>query len=434
MHSKSLAAETSLEIRSSHPVGYVWYVIALLTVVNLFNYMDRMALAVLMPFIKQDLTLTDGQLGLLVGFAFSLIYAVCGIPLARWADRGVRKHIVSLALATWSVMTAVSGAAQNFLQLFAARIGVGVGEAGCLPGSQSMLCDYVPLQQRSGVFAIHNFGMYGGIMVGMGLSGWLGETIGWRWAFVALGLPGIVLAAIVWVTLREPKRGAFDKHVDDTTPSLMQVAQALYRCRTYRWLLLFVIVNAFVQYGLTQWWPSFYSRVFGLSLTSIGVYLGVALGVGSGLGVLVGGLVATKVVHHNGRYPLMLGASSTLLAIPTAVGSLFIENQWTSIWLVALTGFFWSVSIGPVVATVYSVVRPRMRALTGATNAFLISILGTGLGPLSVGLLSDLLAPTLGAHSLRYALLLPVCLFPIMSIALYAASRTAPAELHPARI
>lgn len=434
MDSISLPADASLESNSPHSTRYVWYVIALLTVVNAFNYMDRMALAVLMPFIKQDLTLSDGQLGLLVGFAFSLIYAICGIPLARWADRGIRKRIIALALGAWSVMTAVSGASQSFWHLFAARVGVGVGEAGCLPGSQSMLCDYVPLQRRSGVFAIHNFGMYGGIMLGMAFAGWLGETIGWRWAFVALGLPGVVLAAIVWVTLREPRRGVFDKRVDDTIPSLMQVAQSLYRCRTYRLLLLFVIVNGFVQYGLTQWWPSFYSRVFSLSLASIGVSLGLALGVGSGLGILLGGLVANQAAQRDDRYPLMIGAGSTLLAIPTAVGSLFIDNQWASIWLVALTGFFWSVSIGPVVATVFSVVGPRMRALTGATNAFLISILGTGLGPLSVGLLSDVLMPSLGAYSLRYALLLPVCLFPIMSLALYAASRTAPADVHAANV
>lgn len=412
--------------------GYIRYVVFLLSVVNIFNYMDRMALSVLLPSIKADLNLSDGQLGLLVGFAFSAFYAVCGIPIARWADRGVRRNIIALALAVWSAMTALSGAAQNFLSLFVARMGVGAGEAGGLPPAQSIICDYVPVKRRSGVFAIHNFGSVAGVMLGMALAGWLGETIGWRWTFVALGLPGIALAVLVRLTLREPVRGQAEvvresgDHIDE---SFRETVLILWHCRTYRMLVFFLVVNGFVQYGLTQWWPSFYVRVFGLGMSSVGVYLGIALGVGSGIGVLTGGWLANRFAERDSRLPLITCAAATALALPTALASLFVSSSLGSVLLVSLTGLFWTVQAGPVVATMYSVTMPRMRATAGALSIFAISALGLGLGPFCVGLLSDALTSALGAQALRWALLAPVCLIPVMAMALYAAANTVQGDL-----
>lgn len=414
---------------------YVWYVILLLSVVNVFNYMDRMALSVLMPFIKEDMRLTDAQLGLLVGFAFSLFYAICGIPIARWADRGVRRNIISIALALWSAMTALSGAAQNFWHLFAARIGVGVGEAGCLPPAQSIICDYVPLKRRSGVFAVHNFGLMVGMMLGLSLAGWLGEVIGWRWAFLALGLPGLLLALVVRATLREPVRGLIDKvSSDDASRSIGATLSYLWRCRTYLWMAGFFSVNGFVQYGLYQWWPSFYARVYGLSLSSIGLHLGVAIGVGSGIGMLLGGVVANRAAQRDVRLPLIVGAVSTAVALPAAVGTLFVGSASASMWLVLVTAIFWSVSNGPAVATVYSVALPHMRATAGTITIFFASVLGFGLGPFCVGLLSDALAPTFGSEALRYAMVLPACLLPGMVIVLYGAARSLPNDLKAAGV
>lgn len=411
---------------------YVWYVVVLLTVVNVFSYMDRMALAVLAPYIKAELQLSDAQLGLLTGFAFSLFYAICGMPIARWADRGVRRNIIALALGTWSMMTALSGSAQTFWYLFAARIGIGAGEAGCLPPAQSLICDYVPVRRRSGVFAVHNFGNYAGLMMGLVLAGWLGEKIGWRWTFLALGAPGIVLALIVRFTLREPPRGCLDAAIDSrNNPSLSfaQTVVVLWRCRTYRWLTLLYVLNGFVQYGLNQWWPSFYTRIFGLSLSSIGVSLGLSIGLGSGVGLLIGGLLANKVAERDIKLPLIIGAAANFLALPMALGSLFISSATGSMALVCLTALFWSVSNGPVVATITSVVISTMRATAGAITIFLASVLGFGLGPFCVGLLSDLLTPSLGVEALRYALLVPVGFLPLMGVAVYAAAQTLPGDL-----
>jgi predicted MFS family arabinose efflux permease len=414
-------------------VGYVWYVILLLTVVNVVNYMDRMALSVLMPFIKSDLGLSDGQLGFIVGFAFFLFYAVCGVPIAWWADRGIRRNIIALALAIWSLMTVLSGAAQNYWHLFAARVGVGVGEAGCLPPAQSILCDYVPMERRPGVFAVHSFGLIAGMMIGMGLSGWLGETIGWRWTFVVLGIPGVVLALVVRWTLHEPARGHFDV-VKQSEPrsSFGTTVNVLWRCATYRLLMYYLIANGFVQFGLNQWWPSFYARVHTLGSLDIGVHLGIAIGIGSGSGMLLGGFIANLAARRHVTRPLIVGIVAVLLSLPTALISLFITSARFSMLLVAVTGLLWGVASGPIVATVYSVTKPAMRATAGAITIFCTSVLGFGLGPFCVGMLSDVMTPSFGNEALRYALLVPIALIPIMAIPLYWATRTLPNDLNAA--
>jgi predicted MFS family arabinose efflux permease len=409
---------------------YVWYVIGLLTVVNVFSYMDRMALAVLAPYIKVELHLSDAQLGLLTGLAFSLFYAMCGIPIARLADRSIRTHIIAASLTVWSVATALSGAAQNFWHLFTARVGIGAGEAGCFPTAQAVICDYVPLKKRSGVFAIHNFGNYAGMMVGMVLAGWLGEIIGWRWTFVALGLPGIALALLVGMSLREPTRGVFDAVKESgarlpfTTTLLV-----LWNCKPFRLITCLYALNGFMQYGLNQWWPSFFARSHHLNLSSIGVQLGLAIGVGSGIGSLCGGLMANKVAQRDVRLPLIIGAVATLIALPTALASLFVESATAAMLLIFVTAIFWSVFNGPAIATATSVVSSRMRATAGSINIFAASVLGFGLGPFCVGLLSDVLVPAYGTESLRYALLAPACMLPVMSIVLYAAARALPENL-----
>jgi predicted MFS family arabinose efflux permease len=404
---------------------YTWYVIGLLTVVNMFSYVDRMALAAMAPIVKKDLNLSDAQLGLLTGLAFSLFYALGGIPIARWADRGLRRNILSLALMTWSVMTAVSGAAQQFWHLFLARMGIGAGEAGCLPPAQSIICDYVPVRRRAGIFAIHQLGNYVGMMLGLALAGWLGEVIGWRLTFVALGAPGAVLAIVLRLTLKEPRRGIMDAKNGDTdpTPTLTGVFGALRGCRTYILLLLFYVVNGFVLHGLIQWWPSLYSRIYAMSMSSIGLYLGVAIGASAAIGSLIGGLMASKVSDRGTAVPLAISAAATLLAIPTAVASLFAPSVQASIGCVAASALFWSVSNGPVIATAASVVTPTMRATSSSFLIFSASI-GFGLGPLCVGVLSDFLSAPLGNDALRYALLAPICLFPSIAYVLYTASRS----------
>jgi predicted MFS family arabinose efflux permease len=413
---------------------YVRYTVALLAVVNVFNYMDRMAISVLLPSIKADILLSDSQLGLLVGFAFSLFYAVCGIPIARWADRRVRRNVIAAALAIWSVMTALSGVAQNFWQLFAARVGMGIGEAGCLSPAQSIICDCVPLRRRAGILAIHSFGLIVGMMIGLALSGWLAEIVGWRMTFVLLGLPGTALAVVVRLTLREPIRGFFDAQTEQNVVivPLSQTVAVLWRCKTYRRLVVVAVLNGFVQYGLNLWWPSFYIRSFGMSRSSVGVYLAVAIGAGAGIGMLIGGLLANRSARRDVRVPLKIGALATCFALPSAIGSLFVTSATVSIVLLGTTVLLWSVAAGPIVSAIFSVLSPYMRATAGSFSVLLTSIFGFGLGPFCVGLLSDVLAPSFGYNALRYALLLPVCLIPAMVVGIFAAAKTLPDDLRAA--
>jgi predicted MFS family arabinose efflux permease len=414
-----------------HASRSVGYVIVLLTVVNLFNYMDRMALAVLAPSIKSDLALTDGKLGLLSGLAFSLFYAICGVPIARWADRGIRRDLIALALGAWSLMTMISGGAQNYWHLLLARMGVGAGEAGCVPAAQSLLCDYVPFERRPGVLAFHNSGLIAGAVVGMALAGWLGDAVGWRWTFVLLGAPGIALAVLVKLTVREPPRGTFDPQSADTTrvASVSETLAAIWRCRTYRLLVVYSVLLGFAQYGLVQWLPSMYSRSFALEMSSVGVYFGLALGVGSGIGLLIGGILGNRAARRDVRRPLIIGGMATVLALPAIAGSLLLASSRFSLALVTLAVLLWSITGGPVLAALFSVIAPRMRATAGAALMFFTSAIGFGLGPLCVGLLSDFLTPRYGTDALRYALLAPASLLPLAALALFVAAKSLPDDL-----
>jgi predicted MFS family arabinose efflux permease len=414
-------------------VSYVWYVIALLTVVNAFNYMDRMALSVLVPSIKADLQLSDTQIGLLTGLAFSLFYAVCAVPIARYADRGARRNVIALALATWSVMTALCGIARNFWSLFLVRIGVGAGEAGGLAPAQSVLCDYVPVERRAGVFAIHTFGLAIGLFAGMALGSRLGEAVGWRLTFVVLGVPGLVLAFLVFLTLREPARGFFDRGRGNIgNLPLAETVAVLWRCRTYRLLMAFGVVGGFVENGLTQWWPSFFTREFGLSMSLVGMSLGVANGIGLGIGLLGGGFLANRLTRRDPKLPLLVGSAIYFLALPAFLGSLFTSSGHDSMLLIAAARSFQTIPTGAILAALFSVTPPRSRAIAGAFNNFFIAAGGYTLGPFCVGLLSDWLAPKMGVEALRYALLAPIALIPVIVLILYAAARALPRDLKSA--
>jgi predicted MFS family arabinose efflux permease len=264
----------------------------------------------------------------------------------------------------------------------------------------------------------------------MVLAGWLAESIGWRWTFVVLGLPGILLAVLIRVSLREPTRGFFDEvKADPSTVSFGHTARTLWNCRTYRLLVLFLVANGFLQYGLNQWWPSFYTRTYQLSLSAIGSYLGIAIGVGSAIGLLCGGGVANHAARRDVGLPLKIGAGVTVFVIPTAMGTLFVSSASASMLMVGLTALFWTMSLGTVLATMYSVTPPQMRATGGAVYIFFMSVFGFGLGPYCVGLLSDFLSPSLGTDALRYAMLAPIAVLPLMVVVLYRAALALPKDL-----
>jgi predicted MFS family arabinose efflux permease len=408
--------------------AYTWYVIGLLTAINILNFMDRISMSVLVPYIKKDLGLSDGQIGLLVGFAFFLVYAVCGIPIARIADGGARKAVILFSLTVWGTMTSLSGAAQNFWHLLVARLGLGVGEAGCVPTIASLISEYVPQQRRSGVFAIMGVGGSVGAALGIGLAGWLGQELGWRWAFVILGIPPVILAILVKFTLRSPPRETVSRDKGEKGTSFRDATGILVRARTYRRVAIFLVLNAFVTAGGQQWYASFYNRVHDMPLDVVGLWLGLATGVGSTIGLLIGGLASDRMARRDMRLPFILGASGLAISLPTSLAILFAPSPVVSIAMIALTGALINAPIGPVTAALYGTVPAQVRATGGAVAVFMIAILGYGLGPFCVGLLSDQLTPAFGEESLRYALLLPLVIYPFYIGILWAARKDVVAD------
>ena len=406
--------------------GYKNYVLVLLVVVYVFNFVDRTILSILLEPIKAEFDLSDTQLGFLSGLAFALFYTFMGIPIARWADRGVRRTIIAISLFTWSAMTAFTGAAQNFGMLLAARVGVGVGEAGCSPPAHSLLSDYFPAQRRATALAIYSLGIPIGSGIGYLAGGWLAEWFDWRTAFVVVGLPGVLLAGVVQWTLREPVRGAYDPPAPETArKTFREVLDFLLARRSFRHMALGAALHAFYGYGAGAFNPAFFVRSHGLSIGEIGTWLAAIGFTGGVLGTYLGGYLSDRIADRDVRWYMWLPAVSTALYIPFV----FLLYLWPSPYgalALALPGsLLGSMYLGPTFAMTQTLVRPEMRAVASAILLFIINLIGLGFGPQGVGFLSDLLAPSFGVESLRYALLAVVVVFACWSVLEYTlAART----------
>jgi predicted MFS family arabinose efflux permease len=386
---------------------YVVFAVAILALTNLVNYMDRMVLSVLLPSIKEELLLSDTQLGLLTGFAFALFYAAFGIPIARWADRGVRRNIIALALTVWSAMTALSGAAHNFIHLLSARIGIGVGEAGCIPPGHSLISDYVPVERRSTAFGVHTAGATVGSFIGLALGGWLASVIGWRLTFLTMAVPGLVLAVVIRFGLREPPRGYADGvKTESAAPDVKDVLIYLWSCRSYIHLVAVFAIACFGAFGIAQWMPSYYVRSFELSTATVGFLFGTAFGIGSTIGTVAGGPLADRLMKRDRRWGCWIGIIAYAVALPCYVGVFLAPTAVASIALFMIAEIAASVVNAPLFSMIQSVVSSRMRALASAVTMFGASVVGLGGGPFVTGVLSDLLAPRFGDESLRYALMI----------------------------
>ncbi|HLY69924.1 MAG TPA: MFS transporter [Puia sp.] len=382
------------------------YVLGMLTLVYVFNFIDRQLLVILQESIKKELHLSDTQLGLLSGFTFAIFYVTLGIPIARVADRGNRRNIVAISLGLWSMMTAFSGMARNFIQLLAARIGVGVGEAGGSPPAHAMISDYFPPEKRSTALSVYSSGIYIGVLIGFLMGGYLNQHLGWRTAFFVLGIPGIIFSLFFFTFVKEPRRGATDPDAGrkEQTHSLIGVIKLLYSSGTFVCLTLATGLHVFCIYGLLNWAPSFLSRIHGMKSTEIGVSLGLIFGICGGIGTFAGGLLTDFFGKKDKRWYLRIPGYAIFLSIFFGAGALFLNN--TSLSLLCLGGcaFLQSMYLGPSIAVAHSLVPASMRALTSAVLFLMLNLIGLGFGPLVVGMISDLLKPWLGTESLRWAM------------------------------
>jgi len=372
-----------------------------------FNLVDRQALGIVLQDLEHDLHLSDTQLGLLSGIAFAAFYSVMGIPIARWADRGNRVAIIATCCALWSVAVALCATAGSFWQLLAIRVGAAVGEAGCIPPSHSLIADEFSREERPRAFARYMLGGPLSVVIGNSVAGWLNQFYGWRTTFVALGVPGVLLAVLAAVSLKEPR--SQQARPPERGPDLRCVAATLWTNTTFLHLLLAFAVMFFFSYGVWQWVPAFFVRSHGLRTGEIGTWFAVAWGAGGLLGTYWGGELAARYAPDDERRQLR--AIAILVAVVgVLISCIFIaRSHYVAFALMAVAAVAWSATYGPLFAAIQAVVQPEIRAVSIAVVFLFANLIGMGIGPLAAGMISDALAPWAGAESLRYALL---CLSP----------------------
>jgi MFS family permease len=426
--------------RHSAPVSsarYKNYLLFVLLVVLAFNSVDRLALGLMLQDIKVDLDLTDTQLGLMTGFAFALFYSVMGIPIARLADRGRRITIISATTALWSVAVALCGWANSFIHLLLIRVAVAIGEAGCVPPAHSVIADTFGREERPRAVARYMLGTPLSALIGYFAAGWLNEYYGWRTTFVLLGLPGIALALVVALTLREPPRRPAEgagADIDPTTappPGLLATLRILWSIRTYRYLLIAMSILSFFSSGIGKWQPTFFVRSYGLSTGELGTWFTLVFGIGGVVGTLLGGELASRYAANDERRQLLAiaiiySALSAIWALIYVSPNHYLAFAWLGLAIIAGMA-----ALGPLFAMVQTLVPPGLRAMSVAILFFFSNLIGGGLGPFAAGVLSDWLHTLLGNESLRYALL---ALCPgnlIGGYFVWRASRTATSDIGP---
>ncbi len=402
---------------------YLNYVLVMLTMIYVFNFADRQILVILQESIKKEFQLSDTDLGLLSGFIFAIFYVVLGIPIARYADRGNRRNIVAGSLGFWSIMTAISGYAGNFIQLLLARMGVGIGQAGESPSAHAMISDYFPKERRTAALSVYSTGLYIGILIAFLMGGYLNQHYGWRKAFLVMGVPGIIFSLLFFVTVKEPKKGATDvrESTSGKTYTLRTALKLLFSNKIILYLTLGTAQHLFCIYALLNWTPSFLSRLHGMKIMDIGVSLGLIFGVGGAIGTHVRRLLTDRLGKRDKRYYLRVPAYSVLISILFTTGALFFQNNYLTLFCLGVSVFLQSIYLGPFIAIAHSLVPASMRALSSAILLFMLNLFGLGFGPLVVGIISDLLKPSLGLESLRWALTI-ILLLSVGSAALFFAA------------
>lgn len=372
---------------------YKTWLVSVLLVLATLNFADRAILSVLAQPIKEDLGLTDSQLGLLHGLGFAILYSVLGIPLGWLAERVSRKNLIAVCVGAWSLMTALCGMAGSFFTLLLGRVGVGIGEAGFQPPMASLVSDHFRANRRGTVMSIILLGSPLGFLVGQSVGGWVASEWGWRMAFFVLGVPGILIGVVTWLTLREPPRGlAEGRVVTEPPPTVKTTIVALWAKPTFRHLVAGFVIAGFAMNAIAQFVLPFYLRSFGLPLATVGVLFGVVAFSSNGLGMLLGGVGFDRLSRRDVRWPLWGPAIMLTLAAPLYFGAFAAEAVAVSFAFIWFANFSLASHLAPSLASVQNVTDPRMRALATALVWLALGLLGTGLGPTLLGLASDFFA------------------------------------------
>jgi predicted MFS family arabinose efflux permease len=390
--------------------SYQAYVLAILTLIYACNFVDRQLLVILQEPIKHDLRLTDTELGLLSGFSFALFYVSCGIPIARLADRTSRRTVIFAAVTVWSVMTTLCGLALSYVQLLLARIGVAVGEAGGSPPAHSMISDIFPPTRRATALSVYSVGVHIGILTAFLLGGRLAAHFGWHTAFLVVGPPGIILAFILRLTVREPTRGAAQPDAaaprDGGTRPLGETLALLWSRRSFRHIALVAGVQGLLVYGIGNWLASFFLRSFPIKIGELSMWLALAVGLGGACGTLLGGFATDRLGSKDKRWYLWIPLLGVAIALPTLITILTTANLSTALVLSFVFNCAINLYLAPIFAISHGLVDARTRALVSSILFFLSNLIGLGAGPMIIGILSDRFAALGSMNSLRDAMLI----------------------------
>ena len=400
--------------------------LALLALVYIFSFIDRQVLSILLEPIKQEFGASDTQMGLLTGLAFGLIYALLGIPVGRLADTKNRRNIVALCCGIWSLATAACGFATQYWHMLAARMSVAVGEAGGMAPSISIVSDSYPPKMRSFAISLFMMGPNLGTLLGLVIGGMVAQYYGWRSVFLAFGIPGVILAVLVYLFVKEPVRGAYEAPrpaaaaKEAREPMLKQVGR-LMGMKPLRYICLACGMAGVAGYGYGVWAPSFFIRIHGMSIAHAGLVFGVASGSGAVLGAMFCGWLSDKLTQRDARWQLRLGAIGTLCAVPAGLAVFFwpVSDFWMlgsikvpfAMLFAIIFGFFgaWFATLS--YSAVSQMVNANERSVAAALLNLFITLLGVGAGPLVTGILSDYFAKTHGTDGLRWALSGVTCMF-----------------------
>ncbi|MDP1598122.1 MFS transporter [Phenylobacterium sp.] len=391
--------------------SYKQSVLWLLVLAYTFNFIDRTIISTIGQAIKVDLKLTDTQLGLLGGLAFALLYTTLGIPIARLAERRSRINIITIAIVIWSLFTALCGMATNFFQLMLFRVGVGVGEAGLSPPAHSLISDYFEPQKRASALSIYSFGIPLGTMFGAVAGGWIAQNLDWRMAFMLVGLPGIIVAILLKVFVKEPPRGYSDRLVADQVadvprlegdetappvhakpPSIMAVAKRIFGKWGFFHMVAGITMASFAGYGTGQYSAPYFIRMFGLDLATVGLIFGVVGGIAAGIGTLMGGFLTDWAAKKSGRWYALVPAIGLLIACPLYI-LVYTRDDWKlAAGLLLIPGIFHYTYLGPTFGVIQNAVSLRMRATATALLFFVLNLIALGFGPPFCGWVIDTLS------------------------------------------
>lgn len=417
-----MTAATTTTTAPKAGASYRYLVVGLLAVVYTFNFMDRQILSTLAEPIRKDLGLSDTALGALGGLTFALFYTTFGIPVAWLSDRFKRVWIMATACGVWSIFTASCGLATNFTQLALSRMMVGIGEAGGSPPSYSLISDYFPAKERGKGLALYSLGVPLGTMLGVALGAGVAAAYGWRVAFFVVGLPGVLLALVMLLVVREPRRGGLDEvalgaDAHAPAPPAFRVIADFFSNRTLLCTAIACGLSAFVGYGMLNFNAPLLMRVKGMTLKEVSLYYSLVVGVTGVIGTFTSGWLADKLSQVDRRWYSWIPAVAFTLTIPALAGLIWAPTWQIALMFVAIPALLNNMYLAPALAVVQNAVPPGQRTMAGAILLFVLNLVGLGGGPIFLGRVSDLAKPHYGDHSLlvAYAALAPVIVIAIIA-------------------